>query len=243
MRHELPQANAERVVMLDVTDLVPIDPLQFLRYALAAILVIVAMCLLVMATIDPDHDRFIFRSIFAVFWMDAERNVPTFASFLLIGFGALLLAIRARLAFMRHERLRKHWAVLAALFVALAFDEAAQMHELVIGPIRYLVALDGVLYFAWIIPALLLLLILAMAYMPFLLMLPRATAFTLVACGAVYVGGAVGGEMVGGLLASRAGFADTGYQFVTIMEETGELVGLALFCATMLAVLRGRLRS
>lgn len=228
---------------LALRDLVPIRPLRFLALAASAIAFVVAMALVVMVTIDPNRDRFLLTTVFWTFWVDAEHNVPTFLSFLLIGFSALLLGIRTRVAFLEGDRLRHHWLLLAVLFVAMAFDEAAQIHETVIGPLRHVLATDGVFFFAWVIPALVMLSVLGLVYLPFLIALPTSTAFALVGCGAVYVGGAVGAEMVGGVFATHGAFSDLGYRLTTVVEETCEMLGIALFATTLLAVLRGPLRS
>jgi hypothetical protein len=74
-----------------------------------------------------------------------------------------------------------------------------------------------------------------------LLSLPGSTALLFTLAGLMYVGGAVGMEVIGGKYDDIYGNDDMTYQMLTIVEETLEKLGLAVFLFALLRYLsRGR---
>lgn len=241
MQHDFSLLNRERMVAIDAADLIPFGPGRFLVWSLSATAGLVTLSALAAATIDPEASRFALRSLYWIVSVDGERNIPTFFSFMLLAFAATLLALHARLATLRGDRWWRKWALLAGVFVALAFDEAAEVHNLLTGPIRYELGTDGVLHFAWIIAVAPLVALLAFSLVGFLLAQPRRIAVWMILSGAVYVSGSLGMEMVNGVLAgNEEGYGAPGYLVGVTVEETLEMVGLTLFCAALLAALRRR---
>lgn len=154
-----------------------------------------------------------------------EANLPTwYASSVLLACGLLLGAIAADVAARGGPR-RFHWIGLAAGFFFMSLDEAIEIHEHLGG----LVGTGGPLYFDWVIPAGILVAVLAMLYLPFLRELPARRRRQFVIAGAVYLGGAIGAELPLGWWTDRAGTDNPTYAMIDWVEETLELAGASLF--------------
>ena len=161
------------------------------------------------------------EDLVALFSLSFEGNLPTwYSSALLLGCGILLAAIAARAA--SH---RRHWGLLAGVFVYMSLDEVATLHERLNG----LVELGGVLTFGWVIPAALVVAALGIAYLPFLRALPATTRRRFIVAGAIYVGGALLMELPLGLWTSGHGDENLGYVLIDFVEETMEMTGATLF--------------
>ena len=55
----------------------------------------------------------------------------------------------------------------------------------------------GIFYFAWVIPATALLILLAIGFLPFFRSLPAETRRLFLVAGAIFLGGALGAEVIG----------------------------------------------
>jgi hypothetical protein len=177
------------------------------------------------------------------FLLDEEQNLPTFFAFGLLICCSLLLGLIGAQAFLLRQRFRFHWALLAAVFFLIAFDEAAMLHEKLNGPLRAALGASvwsGWAYFPWVIPAGSLVALLALLYLPFLRSLAAPYGRLFVAAGALYVGGALGLEMLGAAHYEAHGGPTFGYHLVTTAEETLEMLGLAVFAYALMRFLAGR---
>jgi hypothetical protein len=133
-----------------------------------------------------------------------------------------------------------HWRLLTVLFFVMAFDEAAMVHEKLILPIRDAMNSNGLLFFAWVVPAWILVIIVAFAYLRFLLTLPKSFRRLFTLSGALYVGGALGLEMLGGAYAEIHGMKTFAFQMFATAEEILEMAGLALFAYSLMRFLAHR---
>ena len=171
----------------------------------------------------PDLDE----DLVGLFSLSYEGNLPTWYSSALLLACAVTLAVIAQSA-PRHAR---YWSLLSAVFGYLSIDEAVGLHE----QLNDLVHLGGPLYFGWIVPAGIAVLLLAAAYLRFLRALPAETRRRFVVAGALYVGGALLMEVPLGLWTEARGDADLGYALIDFAEESLEMIGATLF---LLALLR-----
>jgi hypothetical protein len=160
--------------------------------------------------------------------LDSERNPGAFFSFLLLLLAGLLLAVIA--AKERHlgGRWWRHWAALAAIFVLLAYDEAAMLHEQLTEPLGASLKTGGLFLWAWVIPGLIFVGVIFAVYLPFLLALPPMFRNLFLLSGALFVGGALGLEMLSGLYYEGHGRTQT-YTLITTIEEVLEMAGALLF--------------
>ncbi len=134
------------------------------------------------------------RMVIDEFHFDREGNVPTwFSSTLMTVAAALMIGIGVR-ARRAGERFPRRWIAMGLIFVLLSLDESASFHEMLIHPLRERLDVSdiGFLHFTWVVPALVLLAVLAVIYLPFLVALPGQVRWGLSAAAAIYVFGAVG---------------------------------------------------
>lgn len=164
-----------------------------------------------------------------LFDLDLERNVPTWFSALLLFANASLLALIAFAAFRARDRWRWYWCGLALIFVYLSMDEAASLHERVVVPLREMFHLSGPLYFAWVIPAMVCLVVFACIYLRFALALPRKAFLSFGVAALLYVGGALGIEMLASNYVSHFGSSNFLYGMMVISEECLEMLGQVVF--------------
>lgn len=165
-----------------------------------------------------------------LFNLEYERNVPTFWSSTLLLFASVLLAMLAWQIRREGGDYVIHWSVLSAAFLYLSLDEWLQLHERIMGPMQRLLPTDdGPFYYGWIIPAGILVAIMGLAYLKFLLRLPRRTAVLFLVSGVIYVGAAIGFEMLEGPLDAAGEWMNPTYSLLVGMEETLEMIGICLF--------------
>jgi hypothetical protein len=162
------------------------------------------------------------------FSLSVEANVPTWYSSMLLAACALALAASSRSA---EPRWRWHWRGLAVFFVAMSLDEVASFHE----RLNALASLHGPLYFAWVIPFSVVVLVVGVLCLPFLRALPSPTRRRFIVAGIFYVGGALGVELVLGAWTSEHGAANLTYRMIDCVEEAGEIAGASLFLWSILA--------
>ena len=170
-----------------------------------------------------------------LFDVDAEKNIPTFFSVLLmISISGTLLVI-TRLKIIKHSPHRFEWALLAIGFLYLAFDEAFAIHERLDRPGRRLLndTEIGVFFFSWVIFGILIVCLLAIVFSRFLIHLPSPARSRFLISGGLFVGGAIGCELVGGAYMEKHSWS-FGYSMIATLEESLEMAGLIVFIWTLL---------
>ena len=162
--------------------------------------------------------------------LDVEHSAAAYYSaLLLLACAAMLFAI-SRLVRRDGGSDVPRWTLLAVVFTVMSVDEAVSFHEVLITPLRETFGLSGMFYFAWVIPGAILVALLGLYYLPFLFRLPRRSALLFVLAGIIYVGGALGMELVAGFLAEAYGsLTATPYLAVAVIEEGMEIAGLTIF--------------
>jgi hypothetical protein len=214
---------------------IDIGPERVLRILLACIAGLIAIGTL-NAALSHVFGHRSFYGLAPLFRLYGEPSVPALFSSLMLFLAAGLLGA----ATLRHRRSRSrwtlHWGLLALGFAWLGIDEAVGFHELLSRPTRELLHTPGIA-FAWIIPASLVVIGLAVLYLPFLHALPRKHAWRFLGSGLLYVGGALGMEAIGSVIMGLSGEAFI-YQVEVIVEEGCEMLGVACFIYSLLLYLR-----
>lgn len=170
--------------------------------------------------------------------VDHEESIPTwYSTSLLLGCAGLLgvisLAKRAS-----QDRFARHWVGLALIFLYLSIDEGAALHEMFTRPLRELFGATGVIFFAWVIIGVPLVLIFVLAYLRFLLHLPVHIRNLFVLAGGMYVGGAV---VIEGIAANQWYLNDGStlfYSAISSVEEFFEMTGVIVLIYTLLSYIR-----
>lgn len=171
-----------------------------------------------------------------LFNVDREQNITTLFSVFLLLCSAVLLAVFALTKRQQRDPDLSRWAILTCGFLYLAIDEAWSFHEMLNEPVRGLLGRDNlsIFYFAWAIPAMAGVLTFALFFLGFLLRLPLTTRLSFVGAGSLYLGGAVGIEMIGGRYAEVHGLENLTYQLIAHAEESLEMAGIIVFIYALL---------
>ncbi|HEY6629878.1 MAG TPA: hypothetical protein VIZ90_00360 [Rhizobiaceae bacterium] len=162
-------------------------------------------------------------------WIDfgAEGSGVMWWSSLMWG-GAAVLCL---LEFDRHATwLRYYWLAVAIGSLLLSLDESVQIHEHFAPTL-----LHGVPAFAapWVVVAIPVVAVCFLLLIPFLMSLPRRTAGGLILSGAVFVLGAVGMEMIFAYVRTTAPSEVLLVRILITLEESLEMIGIAMFCMTV----------
>lgn len=172
------------------------------------------------------------------FYLDRESNLPTYFSSTLLLLSASLLGFIAILKNRGDRRYTSHWLVLSFILLYLSIDEASQIHELLNKPVRMAFDTSGTFYFAWVIPAFIAVVIVAISYFRFLLHLPKKTGVQFALGGLIYVSGAIGGELLSAWYIANYSNTNLTYYSISSLEETLEIVGVIVFIYGLLEYIR-----
>ncbi len=159
--------------------------------------------------------------------VDKEASLPTWVSVMLLGAIGGFMHLAASAARAGGEGTARSWKVLAWIFIYMAADELVAIHEGFDRLGASLVPGGGLFHFGWVVFGLVAVTAAGLGFLPFLLRLRRITAVRLFVAGAVYVFGALGLEMLGGLVV-EATEGSFWRGVMAMVEETFEMVGLAL---------------
>jgi hypothetical protein len=163
-----------------------------------------------------------------------EQSVFTWLSVTTLFFAAFLFFVCGRAVASHGGRLRWHWYFLAAVFLLLSMDDAISIHEKISEMLESRIDNTGLLHFAWAAPAGVISLLGLIAFIPFIRSFPPRLAVLLLLSAAVFLGGAVGLEMVNGSIAEVEG-ASLRYRMLTNVEEGLEVAGVMMLIYALLS--------
>ena len=175
-----------------------------------------------------------------LFHLDKESNIPTFFASVLLLSSAILLG---GICWFTNNNDRHYWLLLTVLFLGLAIDESSAIHERLIDPVRRVVGVSQWFYYAWIIPAGIFLIVLSIYLLRFLWRLPAATRTRFLVAGCVFVGGAMGIEIIGGYYVFFHDKETLAYNLIAGVEEVMEMVGVVLFIRALLVYISAHLSN
>ena len=166
-----------------------------------------------------------------LFELGAEETIPTDFSALLLLSSALLLFLIFLVEKSKENPSKLYWLLLSVVFLFLTADEVYSAHEQLVEPIQRLLGRDtfGIFYFAWVIPYLGGVAILAVILFKFLFELPAQLRNVFLLSATIYIGGAVGLELAGGYYAELYGSDNLIYSIIQTVEESMEMAGVILF--------------
>jgi hypothetical protein len=219
--------------------MITLSPRSYLALTLFATATLVCVNLAAIAIRHGAAEDAAARAWARLFIMDEEKNLATLLNFSLIMVNAALLALIAFGAVSTRRPWRWHWCALAVLFLAMGFDEASSLHEKLNVLARPFAPDTPALTFAWVLPGALFVLTIGLAFLRFVLALPRASARLFAIAGGIYVGGALGVEVLGAALSRLTGRSSPAYLSVATLEEALEMAGMALFGYALLRLLAG----
>lgn len=179
------------------------------------------------------------------FSFDSEDNLPSGYATLLILIAASLLSVITVLKNKQTGVMAFQWSVLTAGFFLMAMDEELSLHEELIIPIRSFLNSDhyGVFYYSWVIPAIVLVVALGLFFLKFLMRLPAKTRFHFIVAGALYLGGCLGVELIGGRYDELHGNENLTYNLIATFEESLEIAGIIVFIWALLVYIADTLKK
>jgi hypothetical protein len=180
-----------------------------------------------------------------LFDFNREGNLPAFYSALSLLIVATLFLVIGGYARTHGDRWQRHWLWLGVIFLFLAVDEGVELHGILSQPLRDLGHLSGALYFAWVIPYGILTIIFAIAYWRFWLALPPSPRAQFAVAAGLYILGALGFELLGGIIVSEHGGLRTGldtwqHAITYTIEELLEMSGILLSIHALLHYISDR---
>ncbi|PIG92691.1 hypothetical protein [Gloeocapsopsis sp. IPPAS B-1203] len=170
-----------------------------------------------------------------LFNLNRELNIPTLYAMCLLLISSILLAVIAYAKQMRGDHLVHYWTALSILFLCLAIDEVISIHERMTMPLRSALNAGGLLYYAWIIPGAIFVLLCLLAFRKFLSYLPTKTRQLMFLAGLIFVSGAIGVEAIGGYYAHLYGERNMAYAMIAGVEEFLEMLGVIVFIYALLS--------
>ncbi len=216
---------------------IAINPIKINPLTISRILAVIAFFLTLISVTGQIIKYFLGHNhaygLIEFFYLDAEHNLPTLFSVLLLLCATLLLIIITLLQ-KRKRYNTTRWAILAWIFLFLTCDEWLSLHERLIEPVSNLFAKAfqgslGIFYFAWVIPGIGFVAFLGLFFLKFLYRLPSRTRFLFLFAATVYIGGAIGIELFGGYYTELYGQENFIYSLIASIEEILEMDGIIIF--------------
>jgi len=167
-----------------------------------------------------------------------EANITNWFSSLLLLLSALLLYLISRLRYLDKDQFVRHWTFLSYLFIYLSIDETATIHEMLIKPLRAIFHSSGIFYYAWMIIAIPLVLLLVILYLRFVFSLPINIRNQFILAVIIFLSGAVGFEMLGGLFIKTEISGIHVTSFLITAEELLENLGVVVFISALLTYVK-----
>jgi hypothetical protein len=219
-----------------------LSPNKILRLLILLILVLATISFSFKLT-DNLHLVYPYKDkLVQMFYVDAERNIPALFSVMELLADSFVLVIIAHFTKAFDRRYLWHWIGLSLIFFFLSMDEAFSFHELLVIPLHDALHIHGgLLTFTWVIVGAIFVIAFVLSYLQFTFKLPAKTRRLFITAFLLYVGGAVGLEMIGGDLADLFGFDSLPYLIQTTLEESNEMLGAAVFLYALLLYLRTQL--
>lgn len=172
------------------------------------------------------------------FDLGMEPSIPAWYSSIALLCCAVLLATIGLSHRKQNRPFAIHWLVLSLIFVLLSIDECVMFHEMLIRPLRERFDTHGIFYFPWLIPGAVFVGVVGICYFRFLRHLAPRTRSMFVAAAATFVGGAIGLELVAGVVIEKHGVAATGHIVSQFFEESLEMLGVLVFIFALLDYIR-----
>ncbi|MGI9553141.1 MAG: hypothetical protein ACR2MT_18180 [Aurantibacter sp.] len=171
----------------------------------------------------------------SLFDFNKEANIPTFYSAVsLLVCAFLLLYIYWMANRGKNKKHKPYWLLFSLIFAFLAIDEIASIHEVLTVIIRNSYSFSGFLYYAWVIPYVMGTVLLGFIIIPFLSSLPKNIRSLFITAGLVFLSGAVGMELIGGMQDELYGKLNLEYMIYYTLEEFLEMLGTAIFIYALL---------
>lgn len=215
-----------------------LSPLLVLRIAALVIAVFASIQIfLIINQFWLRADNVVTRMLAYFFDVNTEKAVPTYFSFLLLFAAAVLLFFIWHMQRTEAKGNRIAWLALALGFFFLSFDEVLMFHETygrTAGTYLLRKTNFSDSYLVWTLPYAVAGLLTGIIFLRFVCSLPARTKMLFFVAGFLYVGGAVGMEILGGWMVELQNGFNLAYRICECLEEVMEMSGVALFVFALL---------
>jgi len=199
-------------------------------------------CFLLVASIAGQFIKYGFGhesayGLIRLFNVNEEGNIPTFFSTMLLLLASLLLVLITVLKRASHDAYSRHWTILSLILLYMAVDEAAGIHEMFIKPTQWLLGQErpsGIFHYRWIISGIAIVMVVVFSYLKFFLHLSRQTQGQFFTAAAIFLGGALGIEMVESYYAGLHAASNFHLSMLAAVEEGLEMAGVIVFINALL---------
>jgi len=203
--------------------------IKFLSIFTLSLIAIHVIILIIYFTINNPKEFDFVR----MFDLDMERNIPTLFSSLLFSISSLLFYLLSK---SQKEKYR-YWIGLSIVFIFLAFDESAKIHEQLGDYTENFIDATGYLYYPWFISYGIFVVILAIIYSRFFWNMPKKLFYSFVLSAVIFISGAIGFDILGANEASHHGEETILYCVYYTIEESLEMFGLIYLISILLNIL------
>ncbi len=201
---------------------------------IAVLLIIANSIMLFIYFLIDNPDKFDFIQMVD---LDQEANLPTLFSSVLLLIASFLFYLLAKVSKEKTKEEYKYWLGLSFIFVFLGFDESATIHETIGDYTEKFVDASGYLHYPWVLSYSLLLIILGILYLRFFLRMEKKIFRSFMLSAFIYLGGAVGFELLGAKESSLHGEDTVLYCTLYTIEESLEMFGVILLIYILLTLL------
>lgn len=172
-----------------------------------------------------------------------DANLPKFFSTSVLLSCSILIAFIAGAKKDEGDAYARHWAGLSIVFLYLTVDDSCRVHHIAGDTLAYFLKGSFLVSDGWVIPAVILTLIFAAAYLKFLAHLPARTRKLFIISAAMFVGAAAGLETMGGIWRNVHGTSNVSYYAESNIEEFLENIGINLFLYSLLLYIRDYMKG
>ncbi|WP_309570335.1 hypothetical protein [Deinococcus sp.] len=223
-------------------------PIPFDVNAMARMLVIATVAVIFMGIVSRVASGvktdFPFRDLIVpMFALGSEANIPSVFSGVILSVAAIVAWVIARGKRQQGDHFQRHWMGVSYVFVYLAIDEVAQIHDRATTGVRNILGDSAIFHYAWVVPYFFVVVGVIVWSIPFLRHLPRRTAGGMMLAGAMYVMGAMGLEVIEGALEYLGLFHSVAMPVLVTIEESLEMFSVVLFIWLLLDYLRSYLSN
>lgn len=174
----------------------------------------------------------------AEFDVNSEANITTYYSVSMAIVASLLLFVIAYLKNRARDGFRFHWAALACWLLYISMDDASVIHEKISKYLKGWTVMGGWFEYKWVIAGLAVLVILAVLFFRFWLHLDNKFKALFLISAAMFFGGAVGTEIIGGRWAYSFGSKNFTYVIINTLEQGLQYGGLMMLIYSLLLYIK-----
>lgn len=181
--------------------------------------------------------------IIGLVYFDSQGGLPFYFSSICLLLTSSLLIIIYREHKQNNLFDKNYWLVLSIGFLIMSIDEYVGIHRILSKVIREFFPVGQLFYFAWVIPGIILCLILCLYFLNFYLRLPRRFKVSFGISAVLFVGGAIGIEILDGFFVPAENDANLIYSILVTLEQTMEWGAVLMFLYSLTEYMKSYLKT